>query len=217
MLDDRNASSAAADLSLAAPSPSSPSSPLAWSDPAGLRFTDASAATAYPTLAAVHPTLAAAAAAAKPPDGRFTTGSLMAFLLYTVTIAGALGGIAGLFSSIMNALGASVRIFELLDRPTAIPARGGRKIADLRGEPQLRTWPPAALTALPVLTALCVCAEPTAPALTAPALTAPTPTASIPTAPTPTAPTLTAPTPTAPTPTAPAPPPPPGYRCARAA
>jgi len=68
----------------------------------------------------------------------FDAGTLMSFLLYTVMIAGALAGLSDLFGSIMNAVGASERIFAIFDRRPAIPNRGGDAPLDLRGVLQLR-------------------------------------------------------------------------------
>jgi subfamily B ATP-binding cassette protein MsbA len=48
-------------------------------------------------------------------SGSLTAGGLVAFLLYTLTIAGAIGSFTGLYSEIQEALGASQRIFELLE------------------------------------------------------------------------------------------------------
>ena len=50
-------------------------------------------------------------------SGSLTPGELISFLLYTVTIAGALGSFTGLYSDIQAALGSSHRIFELLGEP----------------------------------------------------------------------------------------------------
>ena len=47
-------------------------------------------------------------------SGSITAGELVAFLLYTLTIAGAIGSFAGLYGEIQEALGASDRIFDLL-------------------------------------------------------------------------------------------------------
>jgi subfamily B ATP-binding cassette protein MsbA len=47
--------------------------------------------------------------------GDMTTGDLVSFLLYTLTVAGAIGTFAGLYGQLQEALGASQRIFELLD------------------------------------------------------------------------------------------------------
>jgi ATP-binding cassette, subfamily B, bacterial MsbA len=46
--------------------------------------------------------------------GSMTAGELVAFLLYTLTVAGAIGTFTGIYSQLQEALGASRRIFELL-------------------------------------------------------------------------------------------------------
>lgn len=56
--------------------------------------------------------------------GDLTAGNLVTFLLYTLTVAGAIGTFTGLYSQLQEALGASKRIFELLDElPEAATAR----------------------------------------------------------------------------------------------
>ncbi len=47
--------------------------------------------------------------------GDLSTGDLVSFLLYTFTVAGAIGTFSGLYAELQEALGASSRIFELLD------------------------------------------------------------------------------------------------------
>ena len=47
--------------------------------------------------------------------GTLTAGELVAFLLYTLSVAGAIGTFTGLYSQLQEALGASRRIFELLE------------------------------------------------------------------------------------------------------
>ncbi len=47
--------------------------------------------------------------------GQMTTGDLVSFLLYTLIVAGAIGTFTGLYGELQEALGASRRIFELLD------------------------------------------------------------------------------------------------------
>jgi len=49
--------------------------------------------------------------------GRLTTGQLVSFLLYTMMIASPLGAFTALYSQLQQALGASERVFELLDTP----------------------------------------------------------------------------------------------------
>ncbi len=48
-------------------------------------------------------------------SGDLTAGNLVTFLLYTLTVAGAIGTFTGLYAQLQEALGASRRIFELLD------------------------------------------------------------------------------------------------------
>ena len=67
--------------------------------------------------------------------GALTPGALVSFLLYAITIAAAVGSLASLFGSYQEALGAAIRVFELLDttatvaepehpRPLRRPVRG---------------------------------------------------------------------------------------------
>ncbi len=53
-------------------------------------------------------------------DGKLTPGALVSFLLYTVTIAAAIGGLASFFSSYQEAVGAAQRVFELLESGPSI-------------------------------------------------------------------------------------------------
>jgi subfamily B ATP-binding cassette protein MsbA len=53
-------------------------------------------------------------------DGSLTVGELVTFLLYTLVVAGAIGAFTGLYSQLQEALGASKRIFELLDEAPEI-------------------------------------------------------------------------------------------------
>lgn len=52
--------------------------------------------------------------------GSMTAGELVSFLLYTLTVAGAIGTFTGLYSQLQEALGASQRIFELLGEPVEV-------------------------------------------------------------------------------------------------
>jgi subfamily B ATP-binding cassette protein MsbA len=52
--------------------------------------------------------------------GDLTAGELVTFLLYTLIVAGAIGSFTGLYSELQEALGASRRIFELLDEDPEI-------------------------------------------------------------------------------------------------
>jgi ATP-binding cassette, subfamily B, bacterial MsbA len=52
--------------------------------------------------------------------GAMSAGELVSFLLYTLTVAGAIGTFTGLYSQLQEALGASRRIFELLGEPLEV-------------------------------------------------------------------------------------------------
>jgi ATP-binding cassette, subfamily B, bacterial MsbA len=53
--------------------------------------------------------------------GSLAPGTLITFLLLTVLVAGAIGSFTGLYSQMMEAIGASRRIFELLDTGSDLP------------------------------------------------------------------------------------------------
>jgi subfamily B ATP-binding cassette protein MsbA len=56
-------------------------------------------------------------------EGKLTPGELVQFLLYTITIAAAIGALASFFSSYQEAVGAAERVFEILEmRPTITSA-----------------------------------------------------------------------------------------------
>ncbi|KAF2075245.1 hypothetical protein CYY_003463 [Polysphondylium violaceum] len=59
-------------------------------------------------------------------NGQTTTGNLTSFLLYTLTVAMALAFVSSLFGDFMQAIGASDRIFELMDKIPSIPMSGGQ-------------------------------------------------------------------------------------------
>jgi subfamily B ATP-binding cassette protein MsbA len=66
--------------------------------------------------------------------GRLSGGQLVSFLFYAVTIAGAVGQLSGLYTQVQEALGATVRLFELLDTPPEIrDAPGARPLPRLAG------------------------------------------------------------------------------------
>ena len=56
--------------------------------------------------------------------GDMTIGALTSFLVYTLIVAFALGGLADLWADFMRASGAAERVFELLDR---VPAIAGQR------------------------------------------------------------------------------------------
>ena len=53
-------------------------------------------------------------------SGDMTAGELVTFLLYTLTVPGAIGAFTGLYAQLQTTLGASQRIFELLAERTDI-------------------------------------------------------------------------------------------------
>lgn len=67
--------------------------------------------------------------------GTLAPGTLITFLLLTVIVAGSIGSFTGLYSQLQEAVGASKRIFELLDTESDLrePARP-RAWSDVRGE-----------------------------------------------------------------------------------
>ena len=52
--------------------------------------------------------------------GRLTEGDLIKFVLYTLFIAGAVGGLVSLFGQYNEAVGAATRVFELLESPVDV-------------------------------------------------------------------------------------------------
>jgi ATP-binding cassette subfamily B protein len=60
-------------------------------------------------------------------SGALSAGALVSFLVYTLIVAFALGGLTDLWADFMKATGATERIFELLDRTPAIAGAGGRE------------------------------------------------------------------------------------------
>jgi len=57
-------------------------------------------------------------------EGQLTPGELVQFLLYTITIAAAIGALASFFSSYQEAVGAAQRVFEILETEPAITDPG---------------------------------------------------------------------------------------------
>lgn len=72
-------------------------------------------------------------------DGRLSAGELIAFLIYGLTVAGSFAGLIGLYSQFQEALGATRRVFQLLDakpqiqdHPSAIDLRAVKGAVSLR-------------------------------------------------------------------------------------
>ena len=67
-------------------------------------------------------------------EGRLTLGQLISFLFYAVLLIGPLGGFASFYGQVQSALGASERVFELLDaRPEIVDAPGAEELPALAG------------------------------------------------------------------------------------
>jgi ABC transporter fused permease/ATP-binding protein len=71
-------------------------------------------------------------------DGDMSIGKLTSFLVYSLLVAFALGGLSDLWADLMRASGAAERIFELLDRPPAIAREGGTTLGHVEGAVELR-------------------------------------------------------------------------------
>jgi ATP-binding cassette, subfamily B, bacterial MsbA len=70
--------------------------------------------------------------------GTLAPGTLITFLLLTVIVAGSIGTFTGLYSQLQEAMGASKRIFELLDTHPDLPVSDTpRTWDDVRGEVRL--------------------------------------------------------------------------------
>ncbi len=69
-------------------------------------------------------------------EGAITPGALTEFLLYTMLVAGAVGAMAGLWGNLQSTLGATARIFEILDeRPEIVSPPDAVVLGDdVRGE-----------------------------------------------------------------------------------
>ena len=57
-------------------------------------------------------------------DATITVGNLSAFLLYAAYVGVAIGGLSSFYSEMMKGLGASTRLWELIDRQPSIPLIG---------------------------------------------------------------------------------------------
>jgi ATP-binding cassette, subfamily B, bacterial MsbA len=53
-------------------------------------------------------------------DGKLTPGTLFTFVIYTILIAGAVGGLVSFVSNYQESVGAAQRVFELLETPATI-------------------------------------------------------------------------------------------------
>ena len=63
-----------------------------------------------------------------------TVGGLSKFILYTFFVAFSLASLSELWADLMKTVGATERIFEIIDRTPSIPIQGGTQLASLRGQ-----------------------------------------------------------------------------------
>ncbi|XP_013421774.1 ABC transporter B family member 27 [Lingula anatina] len=66
-------------------------------------------------------------------DGKLKEGDLTSFLLYTLTIAVYFVLMTSVFGDLMQGVGASIKVFELLDRRPEISNTGGKQLPELQG------------------------------------------------------------------------------------
>jgi len=64
--------------------------------------------------------------------GEMTFGALTSFLLYTMTLAFSIGFLSGVYEDLMRAVGASERVFQLLDRKPEVSS-GTERLPEVRG------------------------------------------------------------------------------------
>ena len=96
-------------------------------------------------------------------SGRMSAGDLIAFVLYTFFVGGAVGGMTELYGQFNQAIGATRRVFELLDtKPEITDPEHPEPLGKVRGHVQLNdvhfTYPDE--RALPVLKGISVEARP---------------------------------------------------------
>ncbi|CAL5372217.1 unnamed protein product [Camellia sinensis] len=59
-------------------------------------------------------------------QGFMTPGDLTSFILYSLTVGSSVSGLSGLYTVAMKAVGASRRVFQLLDRNSSMPKSGNK-------------------------------------------------------------------------------------------
>lgn len=72
-------------------------------------------------------------------DGRLSAGELIAFLIYGLTVAASFAGVISMYSQLQEALGATKRVFEILDtQPDIRDAPKAKRLAEVKGAIALR-------------------------------------------------------------------------------
>lgn len=62
--------------------------------------------------------------------GRLSGGELIAFLIYGLTVAGSFASLVGLYTSFQQAIGATKRVFQLMDTPSTVNDRSSAAAVD---------------------------------------------------------------------------------------
>ncbi len=70
-------------------------------------------------------------------DGRMSVGTLTAFMLYTLFLGFSLASLSSLYGDFNRAIGASGRVFQLLDRVPGVVNEGGRVPSTITGDMRL--------------------------------------------------------------------------------
>jgi subfamily B ATP-binding cassette protein MsbA len=66
--------------------------------------------------------------------GRLSGGELIAFLIYGLSVAGSLASLVGLYASFQEAVGASKRVFQILDTPFGVKdVQGAKSLSKVKG------------------------------------------------------------------------------------
>jgi subfamily B ATP-binding cassette protein MsbA len=72
-------------------------------------------------------------------QGEMSAGDLIAFVLYTFIVGGSIGGMSELYSQFQQAIGATRRVFELLDtRPEIADRENAESLTEVRGKVEFR-------------------------------------------------------------------------------
>jgi ATP-binding cassette subfamily B protein len=70
-------------------------------------------------------------------SGELSAGTLTSFILYTLTVGVSFGALSSLYGDIMKAVGASERVFQLIDRVPSVRFSGGRSMRHVDGNVDL--------------------------------------------------------------------------------
>lgn len=94
-------------------------------------------------------------------QGRLTAGGLVAYLVYTMMVAAPVATLAGLYAQFQSAMGATERLFELLDTPPDIVSPpDARTLPAIRGEVAFHDVQFAYSAHIPVLRGVSFTAQP---------------------------------------------------------